>query len=42
MALGAGAVNINERWALIFSVQVPFTVKRDFDLGLSTGVQAAF
>jgi hypothetical protein len=41
-ALATGAVNLNERWAMIFSVQVPFTVKRDFDLGVSTGVQAAF
>jgi hypothetical protein len=41
-ALATGAINIDARWSVIFSVQVPFTVKRDFDLGLSTGVQAAF
>lgn len=41
-ALATGAINFDARWSMIFGVQVPFTVKRDFDLGLSAGVQASF
>jgi hypothetical protein len=41
-ALATGSINLDERWSVIFGVQVPFTVKRDFDLGFSAGVQAAF
>ncbi len=41
-ALATGSVNFSPRWALTFGVQVPFTVKRDFDLGLSLGVLAEF
>ena len=41
-ALATGAINLDARWSMIFGVQVPFTVKRDFDLGLSAGVQASF
>jgi hypothetical protein len=41
-ALATGSINLDLRWSLIFGVQVPFTVKRDFDLGASAGVQAVF
>ncbi|MFO7564645.1 MAG: hypothetical protein R6X02_18525 [Enhygromyxa sp.] len=41
-ALATGSVNLDMRWSLIFGVQVPFTVKRDFDLGATAGVQAVF
>ncbi|HVH97326.1 MAG TPA: hypothetical protein VM869_01385 [Enhygromyxa sp.] len=41
-ALATGSLNLSDRWSVIFSVQVPFTIKRDFDLGLSAGVQASF
>lgn len=41
-ALATGAINFDARWSMILGVQVPFTAKRDFDLGLSAGVQATF
>lgn len=41
-ALATGSLNLDARWSVIFGVQVPFTVKRDFDLGLSAGLQASF
>ncbi|PRP97600.1 hypothetical protein ENSA5_32930 [Enhygromyxa salina] len=41
-ALASGSWTIQPRWALIFGVQVPFTPKRDLDLGLTFGVQTMF
>lgn len=41
-ALANASWSFNPRWAVTFGVQVPFTVKRDFDLGLTAGVQAVF
>lgn len=41
-ALAMGSVNLDARWSVILGVQVPFTVKRDFDLGVTAGVQAEF
>ncbi len=41
-ALATGSVKLGKRWALTFGVQIPFTVKRDFDLGLSAGLSAVF
>lgn len=41
-AVATGSINLDPRWSLILGVQVPFTVKRDFDLGATAGVQAVF
>ena len=41
-ALATGSVNLDARWALILGLQVPFTAKRDLDLGATFGVQASF
>jgi hypothetical protein len=41
-ALATASVIVAPRWSLIFAAQVPFTPKRDFDLGLTAGVQAVF
>ena len=41
-ALANLAWNIDVRWAINLGVQVPFTRKRDFDVGLALGVSAVF
>jgi hypothetical protein len=41
-ALATASVTLADRWSLMFGIQLPFSRKRDFDLGLSLGVQAAF
>jgi hypothetical protein len=41
-ALATGSINLDPRWSLILGLQVPFTAKRDFDLGATVGVQAVF
>jgi hypothetical protein len=41
-ALATFAWNINTRWSLNLGLQVPFTPKRDFDIGASLGVMVVF
>jgi hypothetical protein len=41
-ALANLAWNIDSRWSVNLGVQVPFTPKRDFDIGAALGVMAVF
>jgi len=41
-ALANFAWNIDARWSLVLSAQVPLTPKRDFDVGGSLGVSVVF
>ena len=41
-AIANFAWNIDTRWSLVLSAQVPFTPRRDFDVGASLGVSVVF
>ncbi|GEM_PF-1276703 len=41
-AVASASLQLGDRWSLIAGVQVPFTIKRDGDLGLTLGAQVVF